>query len=51
VCGSTRTGPLVEEEWIEIGRRVRDVHVRDGAIWLLTEHADGELLRLTPSGG
>lgn len=34
---------------IEIGRRVRDVQVGpDGAIWLLTEHADGELVRLAP---
>jgi aldose sugar dehydrogenase len=39
---------VVDEEWIEIGRRIRDVHVRDGSIWLLTEHEDGELLRLRP---
>jgi aldose sugar dehydrogenase len=39
---------VVDEEWIEIGRRIRDVHVRDGSIWLLTEHSDGEVLRLTP---
>jgi glucose/arabinose dehydrogenase len=41
-------GAVVEEEWIEIGRRIRDVQVHDGAIWLLTEHSDGELLRLEP---
>ncbi len=41
-------GAVTQEEWIEIGRRIRDVHVHDGAIWVLTEHEDGELLRLTP---
>jgi aldose sugar dehydrogenase len=41
-------GAVVEEEWIEIGRRIRDVQVHDGSIWVLTEHSDGELLRLTP---
>lgn len=39
---------VVAEEWIEIGRRIRDVHVHDGSIWVLTEHSDGELLRLRP---
>jgi hypothetical protein len=39
---------VVDEEWIEIGRRIRDVHVRDGSIWVLTEHSDGEVLRLRP---
>jgi aldose sugar dehydrogenase len=43
-----RDGSVVDEEWIEIGRRIRDVHVRDGSIWLLTEHSDGEVLRLRP---
>jgi len=43
-----RDGAVVEEEWIEIGRRIRDVHVRDGSIWVLTEHEDGEVLRLRP---
>lgn len=38
-----------DEEWIEIGRRIRDVQMHpDGSIWLLTEHEDGEVLRLTP---
>jgi aldose sugar dehydrogenase len=41
-------GAVAEEEWIELGRRVRDVHVHDGSLWVLTEHEDGELLRLTP---
>jgi aldose sugar dehydrogenase len=43
-----QNGSVVDEEWIEIGRRIRDVHVRDGSIWLLTEHSDGEVLRLRP---
>jgi aldose sugar dehydrogenase len=41
-------GGVVDEEWIEIGRRIRDVHVHDGSIWVLTEHEDGEVLRLRP---
>jgi aldose sugar dehydrogenase len=44
-----RDGQVVEEEWIEIGRRVRDVHVHDGSVWVLTEHEDGEVLRLRPT--
>jgi aldose sugar dehydrogenase len=40
------------EERISIGRRIRDVKVGpDGAVWLLTEHEDGELLRLTQMQG
>jgi glucose/arabinose dehydrogenase len=38
------------EEWMlrDLDRRIRDVQVdRDGAIWLVTEHADGEVLRVT----
>lgn len=42
---------IVDEEWIEIGRRIRDVHIHDGSIWVLTEHADGEVLRLRPGAG
>ncbi|HVL78551.1 MAG TPA: PQQ-dependent sugar dehydrogenase [Sphingomicrobium sp.] len=35
-------------EKIDIGRRIRDVELAaDGSIWLITEHEDGELLRLT----
>lgn len=42
-------GKVAEEEWISLGRRIRDVQVApDGAIWLITEHEDGEVLRLTP---
>jgi aldose sugar dehydrogenase len=38
-----------EVEKIDIGRRVRDVEVGpDGAVWLVTDHEDGELVRLTP---
>jgi aldose sugar dehydrogenase len=36
-------------ERIEVGRRIRDVQPGpDGTVWLITEHEDGELLRLTP---
>jgi aldose sugar dehydrogenase len=45
------SGAVVEEEWIDLGRRVRDVQVHDGAVWVLTEHEDGELLRLVPGEG
>lgn len=42
-------GQVASEEAIEIGRRIRDVEVGpDGMIWLLTEHEDGEVLRLVP---
>lgn len=33
----------------DLGRRIRDVEVDgEGAIWLVTEHEDGEVLRLVP---
>lgn len=41
---------VAEEEWMleDLERRIRDVIVADdGAIWILTEHADGEVIRLT----
>jgi aldose sugar dehydrogenase len=39
---------VIEEELIEIGRRIRDVQIaNDGSIWLITEHEDGEVFRLT----
>jgi glucose/arabinose dehydrogenase len=39
------------EERIPIGARVRDVRQGpDGAIYVLTDEADGALLRLTPAG-
>lgn len=42
-------GLVADEEVIEIGRRIRDVEIGpDGALWVLTEHADGEVLRLSP---
>jgi aldose sugar dehydrogenase len=42
---------LTGVEQIEIGRRIRDVQVGpDGAVWLVTEHEDGEVLRLTAAG-
>jgi aldose sugar dehydrogenase len=44
-------GAVASEEWIEIGRRIRDVEIHDGSIWVITEHEDGEVLRLTPRGG
>jgi aldose sugar dehydrogenase len=43
-------GVVVEEEWMleELERRIRDVEVaEDGSVWLITEHEDGEVLRLT----
>ncbi|WP_088332242.1 PQQ-dependent sugar dehydrogenase [Lacimicrobium sp. SS2-24] len=38
------------EERIDIGQRVRDVRQGpDGAVYLLTDHPDGQILRLSPS--
>ena len=40
-----------EEEKINTGRRIRDViQAPDGAILLLSDGPQGELLRLTPAG-
>jgi aldose sugar dehydrogenase len=40
---------VADVETIEIGRRVRDVMMADdGSIWVLTDHEDGEILRLIP---
>ncbi|MGZ9106322.1 MAG: PQQ-dependent sugar dehydrogenase, partial [Rhodoplanes sp.] len=37
------------EERIDMGARIRDVHQGDdGAVYLLTDQSDGEILRLTP---
>lgn len=34
-----------------LDRRIRDVAIdREGAIWLITDHEDGEVLRLVPEG-
>lgn len=44
-------GKVVEDEHMlaDLGRRIRDVQVDEkGAIWLLTEHDDGEVLRIVP---
>jgi glucose/arabinose dehydrogenase len=40
-----------EERFLtELGSRIRDVRTGpDGAIWLLTDSADGRLLRLVPA--
>jgi aldose sugar dehydrogenase len=39
---------VVEEEWITLDRRIRDVQIAgDGSLWLITEHEDGEVLRLS----
>jgi aldose sugar dehydrogenase len=41
-----------EAERLEMGKRIRDViQATDGAILLLTDGKDGELLRLTPASG
>jgi aldose sugar dehydrogenase len=43
---------LKNEERINMGRRIRDVlQAGDGALIVVTDHKDGELLRLTPQGG
>ncbi|MGM0517616.1 MAG: PQQ-dependent sugar dehydrogenase [Pseudomonadota bacterium] len=41
---------ISEERWLEErGRRIRDVETGpDGALWLITDHPDGRLLRLVP---
>lgn len=43
---------LADDELIELGHRVRDVRMGpDGAIWMVTDHAEGAVLRLVPEGG
>jgi glucose/arabinose dehydrogenase len=40
------------EERLNMGRRIRDVlQAADGAILVVTDDKNGELLRLTPSAG
>ena len=46
-----QNGNVADEEWMEVGRRIRDVEIHDGSIWLITEHENGEVLRLTPRAG
>jgi glucose/arabinose dehydrogenase len=44
-------GKVVEEERLleDMNRRIRDVRVGpDGALWLLTDHGSGQVLRLDP---
>ncbi len=39
---------VLEQELIDLGRRVRDVQLAaDGSVWLVTDHAEGEVLRLS----
>ncbi len=39
---------VTEHESIPVGRRIRDVQIApDGSVLLITEHSDGEVLRLT----
>jgi glucose/arabinose dehydrogenase len=47
------TGARVKnEERLNLGRRIRDIlQASDGALIVVTDHKDGELLRLTPAGG
>lgn len=43
---------VADEHRIEIGQRIREVaQGPDGAVYLLTDEPDGEILRLTPRGG
>lgn len=47
-------GEVVSEEVMlhELERRIRDVQVApDGSVWVITEHSDGEVLRLTAPTG
>ncbi len=40
------------EERIDMGKRIRDVDQGpDGAVYILTDRSDGEILRLSPAGG
>ncbi|MBC7950150.1 MAG: PQQ-dependent sugar dehydrogenase [Chitinophagaceae bacterium] len=40
---------IKSEERINLNKRIRDViQAPDGAVWLLTDYKDGELLRVTP---
>lgn len=41
---------VTDEERIDMGARIREVHQgNDGAVYLLTDKPDGEILRLTPA--
>lgn len=42
-------GQVVDEEAIELGHRVRDVQIGpDGDLWLVTDEAEGAVLRVSP---
>ena len=42
---------VIGEEALTIGRRVRDVKQGpDGYLYILTDHEDGELMRIIPDG-
>ena len=42
---------ITGEERISLGQRIRDVRQGpDGAVYVLTDEASGEILRLTPAG-
>jgi aldose sugar dehydrogenase len=44
-------GQVVDHEAIELGHRVRDVRFGpDGALWMVTDEANGAVLRLSPQG-
>ena len=44
-------GRVAAEEWLEIGHRVRDVvQGPDGYIYLVTDEADGRVMRIVPGG-
>jgi glucose/arabinose dehydrogenase len=42
---------VTDEERLDMGKRIRDViEAPDGAVLVLTDGREGELLRLTPAG-
>jgi len=44
-------GRVSAEEWLDIGHRVRDVvQGPDGCIYLVTDEADGRVMRIVPAG-
>jgi len=45
-------GRVATEEWLRVGRRVRDVLIEpEGTVLILTDEPDGRVMRLTPAGG
>ncbi|MGB0513309.1 MAG: PQQ-dependent sugar dehydrogenase, partial [Wenzhouxiangellaceae bacterium] len=42
---------VAAEEWLQIGERVRDVvQGPDGALYLVTDHRNGKVMRIVPAG-